>query len=191
LIRRPDGHHRLDGLSDMLYPDAGSKPQSRPASEQAAVSHPDERIGAMKRVMATVFMLGAAFAAGFVARDAVPGEAVAQAQARPRVYELRTYTAAPGRLDALHARFRDHILKFFAMHGMTSVAFFKPTDAPLSQTTMIYLISHESREAAAKNWAEFRNDPEWKKVQAADTGGPLTSKIESVFLEPTDYSPLK
>jgi hypothetical protein len=105
------------------------------------------------------------------------------------VYELRTYTAAEGKLDALHARFRDHILGFFKKHGMTSVVYFKPMDAPLSQTTMIYLLSHESREAAAKSWAAFRDDPDWKKVSA--DGGPVTSKVESVFLEPTDYSPMK
>jgi len=129
------------------------------------------------------------FTAGFATRGLLPGEAVAQAQSRPRVYELRTYTAAEGKLDALHARFRDHILGFFKKHGMTSVVYFKPMDAPLSQTTMIYLLSHESREAAAKSWAAFRDDPDWKKVSA--DGGPVTSKVESVFLEPTDYSPMK
>ena len=120
----------------------------------------------------------------------MPGEAVAHAQAKPRVYELRTYTAAEGRLDVLHATFRDHILGFFQKHGMRSVVYFKPVDAPLSQTILIYLLSHDSREAAAKSWADFRNDPEWKTVQAS-VGGPMTSKVESVFLEPTDYSPMK
>ena len=72
---------------------------------------------------------------------------------------------------------------------MTDVVNFKPMDAPLSQTTLIYLLSHESREAAAKSWAAFRADPEWRKVSAG--GPPLTSKVESVFLEPTDYSPMK
>jgi hypothetical protein len=148
-----------------------------------------ERNRAMKKTMVSVLGLAAAFAAGFAARGVMPGEAVAHAQARPRVYELRTYTAAEGKLDALHARFKDHILGFFQKHGMTSVVYFKPMDAPLSQTTLIYLLSHESREAAAKSWAEFRDDPDWKKISAS--GGPLTSKVESVFLQPTDYSPMK
>ena len=117
------------------------------------------------------------------------GEAVVQAQARPRVYELRTYTAAEGKLDALHTRFKDHILGFFQKHGMKNVVYFKPMDAPLSQTTLIYLVSHDSREAAAKSWAAFRDDPEWKKVSAG--GPPLAANVESVFLEPTDYSPMK
>ncbi len=144
---------------------------------------------AMTKTIWNGLVLAAAFTVGFVVRGAMPGEVTVQAQARPRVYELRTYTAADGKLDALHARFREHVLAFFQKHGMKSVVYFKPMDAPLSQTTLIYLLSHESREAAAKSWAEFRDDPEWKKVSAG--GPPLTSKVESVFLEPTDYSPMK
>ena len=136
-----------------------------------------------------MLVLGATFAAGFAVRGAVTDESVAHAQSRPRVYELRTYTAADGRLDALHARFREHILGFFQKHGMTNVVYFKPMDAPLSQTTLIYLVSHESREAAAKSWDAFRNDPDWKKLSAET--GPLASKVESVFVVPTDYSPMK
>jgi len=137
----------------------------------------------------TALVLAATFAAGFAARGVMPGEAVAQAQAKPRVYELRTYTAVEGKLDLLHSRFKTHIMGFFAKHGMTNVVYFKPMDAPLSQTTLIYLVSHESREAAAKSWDAFRNDPDWKKASAET--GPLASKVESVFLEPTDYSPMK
>lgn len=73
---------------------------------------------------------------------------------------------------------------------MTNVVYFKPMDAPLSQTTLIYLVSHESREAAAKSWSAFQNDAEWQKVASAG-GGAMASKVESVFLEPTDYSPMK
>jgi hypothetical protein len=144
----------------------------------------------MKQALLSVFALAAVFAAGFAVRGPLPGEAVAHAQARPRVYELRTYTAVDGRLDALHARFRDHLLGFFKKHGMTNVVYFKPMDAPLSQTTLIYLLSHESREAAAASWKAFQNDAEWKKVSSAG-GGALSSKVESMFLEPTDYSPMK
>jgi hypothetical protein len=143
----------------------------------------------MKKSM-TALGLAAAFVAGMATDRLMPGDTVAHAQARPRVYELRTYTAIEGRLDALHARFKDHLLGFFQKHGMTNVVYFKPMDAPLSQNTLIYLVSHESREAAAKSWSAFQNDPEWKKVSSAG-GGPMSSKVESVFLVPTDYSPLK
>jgi hypothetical protein len=144
----------------------------------------------MKKSMVYGLGLVLAFAAGLAVRGELPGEAVAQAQARSRVYELRTYTAVEGRLDALHGRFRDHLLGFFKKHGMTNVGYFKPMDAPLSGSTMIYLVSHESREAAAKSWSAFQNDPEWKKV-SSEGGGPVASKVVSVFLEPTDYSPMK
>ena len=143
----------------------------------------------MKKAILSALMLAATFAAGFAARGVLPGEAVLDAQAKSRVYELRTYTAVDGRLDLLHSRFKEHIMGFFQKHGMTNVAYFKPMDAPLSQTTLIYLVSHESREAAAKSWDGFRNDPEWKKLSAET--GPLASKVVSVFLTPTDYSPMK
>lgn len=143
----------------------------------------------MKKTLMTALVLAATFAAGFAARGAMPGEAVAHAETKSRVYELRTYTAVEGRLDLLHSRFREHIMGFFQKHGMTNVVYFKPMDAPLSQTTLIYLVSHESREAAAKSWDAFRNDPDWKKLSAET--GPLASKVESVFVVPTDYSPMK
>lgn len=144
----------------------------------------------MKKALLYGLGLVMAFGAGLGVQGVLPGEAVAQAQGRSRVYELRTYTAVEGRLDALHSRFRDHLLGFFKKHGMTNVVYFKPMDAPLSQSTMIYIVSHDSREAAAKSWAAFQNDPEWKKVSSAG-GGPVAAKVESVFLEPTDYSPMK
>ena len=38
-----------------------------------------------------------------------------------RYFEMRTYYAAPAKLDALQARFRDHTLSLFEKHGMTNV----------------------------------------------------------------------
>ena len=109
-----------------------------------------------------------------------------------RVFEIRTYTAAEGKLDALHARFRDHTLAIFKKHDMTSIGYFKPRDAPLKQNTLIYILGHPSREAATKNWQAFRDDPEWQQVKAAsEAQGPLTTKIESVFADPTNYSPMR
>src|SRR6185503_11453673 len=122
-------------------------------------------------------------------RGLVPAEPVAYAQA-PRVFELRTYTVPADKLDALHTRFREQTLpKFFKTHGMTSVWYGKPIDAPLSQTTMAYLLAFPSRDAAKKSWDSFRADPEWAKAAAASGVGPV--KVDSVFFEPTDYSPLK
>jgi hypothetical protein len=135
--------------------------------------------------------IGAAFVLGFLARGVAPGEPVAHAQSA-RVFELRTYTAPDGKLEELHTRFRDHTLRIFKNHGMTNVAYFKPQDAPLSQNTLVYLISHQSRDAAKANWAAFQADPEWQKVASeSQKNGKIVAKVESVFLDPTDYSPLK
>ena len=143
----------------------------------------------MKKMMWSSLGLSAAFVAGFAAGGVLPGESAAHAQAAPRVFELRTYTPDAGKLDLLHARFRDHTLRLFQRHGMTNVWYGKPMDAPLSQTTLIYLLAHQSREAAKKSWDAFRADPEWTAVAKQSGVGPV--KVESVFLEPTDYSPMK
>lgn len=142
----------------------------------------------MKKMLWTGTALAAAFAAGFVARDLAP----AYAQAGPRVFELRTYTAPEGKLENLHARFRDHTTRLFRKHGMTNVAYFRPQDAPLSQNTLIYVLAYPSREAAKASWDAFRNDPDWKKVAAeTQANGPIVANVQSVFMTPADYSPMK
>ncbi len=146
-----------------------------------------------KRLIVLLFVIFV-FAAGFAAGRLTnfKGATVAQAEDQKRVFELRTYTTNEGKLDALQKRFREHTMKLFEKHGMTNVGYWTPQDAPLSQNTLIYIISHQSREAAKKNWAEFGSDPEWKKVaQESEAQGKIVSKVESVFMDATDYSPLK
>src|ERR1044071_8720622 len=134
----------------------------------------------MKKMLSIVAVV-AAVGAGFVARGVMPGESVAHAQAGGRVFELRTYTAPDGKLEELHKRFRDHTLRIFKKHGMTSVGYFRPQDAPLSQNTLIYIISHDNREQAKKNWAAFQADPEWQKVaNDSQVNGKIVAKVESV-----------
>ena len=107
------------------------------------------------------------------------------------VFELRTYTALEGKLDNLHARFRDHTMRIFEKHGMTNVGYWAPQDEPLSENILIYIISHESREAAAESWASFRDDPEWQKVsRESQVDGRIVSNVEQVFMKATDYSPM-
>ena len=120
------------------------------------------------------------------------GRATTAHAAANHVYEIRTYTAEPGKLDALHARFRDYTMRIFKKHGMTSVGYFAPMDEPLSKNTLVYILSFPNRDAAKKSWDEFRNDPEWQKVQKeSEANGKLVGHIESVFAEPTEYSPMK
>ena len=109
-----------------------------------------------------------------------------------QVFEIRTYTAEPGKLEALHARFRDHTQQIFSKHSMTSVGYFAPSDEPLSKNTLIYILAFPNRDAAKKSWDEFRSDPEWQKVQKeSEANGKLVTKVDSVFADPTDYSPMK
>ena len=133
----------------------------------------------------------AMFGAGFLVHGLLPDDQVAYAQSA-RIFELRTYTAPEGKLEALHARFKDDTLRLFKKHGMENIAYFRPADTPLSQNTMMYLLAFPNREAAKKSWADFQADPEWQKINAdTQKDGRIVSKLESVFLEPTDYSPLK
>lgn len=109
-----------------------------------------------------------------------------------RVFEIRTYTTAEGKLQDLHRRFRDHTLKLFERHGMVNIAYWTPQDPKLASNTLIYVLAHDSRQAAAANWAAFMNDPEWKQVRAAsEANGKIVIKVESTFTQATDFSPLK
>ena len=106
------------------------------------------------------------------------------------VYELRVYHASAGKLPDLLARFREHTDKLFARHGMKSVAYWTPVDEPDKSSTLIYILYHPSREAAAANWKAFQDDPEWKSVkEKSEANGKLTDKIDSTFMALTDFSP--
>ena len=122
--------------------------------------------------------------------DRLSGEA--RAQPADRVFELRTYTTLPGRLDALNARFADHTIRLFEKHGMTNIGYFTPQDSPLAENTLIYLLAHESREAADASWAAFMDDPEWKTVaENSQRDGKILEKVERSFLDPTYYSQMR
>jgi hypothetical protein len=120
------------------------------------------------------------------------GASVAHAQNAGRVFELRTYTAPEGKLPDLHARFRNHTMRMFERHGIKNVGYWVPQDAPTKDNTLIYIISHESRAAAKKSWAAFGADPEWQKVaKESQMNGKIVAGITSVYMDPTDYSPIK
>jgi len=110
-----------------------------------------------------------------------------------RIFELRTYTCNEGKLEALKTRFRDHTIEIFKRHGMESIGYWIPQDPEKSKTTLIYIISHASREQATKNWREFGADPEWKKVAAeSEANGKILAKApESVYMDAADFSQIK
>jgi hypothetical protein len=146
----------------------------------------------LKDVRFLMTITSAVFVAGILLGTLFQPRSAVHAESAKRVFEIRTYTAQEGKLDALNARFRNHTIPIFEKHGMKNVGYWVPQDAPLKQNTLIYILAHPSREAAAKNWEAFRNDPEWQKARAdSEAKGPLVSRVESVFVAATDYSPMK
>ena len=134
----------------------------------------------------------AIFALGMISGSVIQLTSVAEAQSAARVFELRTYTTHPGRLDALHARFANHTIRLFERHGMTNIGYFVPQDDPLAENTLVYVLAHESREVAKASWAAFIADPEWQEAyQASISDGPIVDELESVFMDATDYSMMK
>jgi len=106
------------------------------------------------------------------------------------VYELRVYHTYEGKLDDLLRRFREHTVKLFEKHGMKNVAYWTPTDEPLKNKTLVYILAHPSREAATANWKAFGEDAEWKSVRdKSEENGKIVEKVDSTFLVMTDFSP--
>ena len=109
--------------------------------------------------------------------------------AENRVFEMRTYTTHEGKLEALLARFRGHTTKLFERHGMTNIGYWVPKDKP---NTLVYILAHKSADAAKASFDKFRQDPEWIKARdASEANGKIVVKVESVFMDPTDFSKLK
>jgi len=145
----------------------------------------------MKRTLLAIVAVSTSFLFGFIARGSLVS--AEPAPLADRVFELRTYTAPPGKLEALKTRFRDHTIRIFQRHGMESIGYWVPVDPEKSKTTLVYIISHASQEQAKKNWAAFISDPEWRKVAAeSEKDGKILAKApESMFMTPTDFSKLK
>ncbi len=115
-----------------------------------------------------------------------------KAAAKDRLFEMRTYIAAPGKLDALNARFRDHTNKLFVKHGMTLIGYWTPVDGEAAKNTLVYILAYPDKESREKSWKAFREDPEWNKARAeSEKDGKLVEKVEEKFLKPTDYSPIR
>jgi hypothetical protein len=109
-----------------------------------------------------------------------------------KVYELRTYHASPGKMEALQARFRDHTCKLFKKHGFELIGFWTPTKGEEAKDILVYIVAFPSVEAQKKAWQDFRADPDWIKAKAeSEKEGSLTTKVESKNLTATDFSPLR
>ncbi len=132
------------------------------------------------------------FVVGFMLGSTIQEIQDLEAQSAMRVFELRTYTAPEGKLSNLQARFRDHTMRIFENHGMANIGSWTPQDEPNSSNTLVYIIAHDSREAAAASWDAFRSDPEWQTVsRESQVDGRIVSGVVSVFLDPLDFSPIQ
>ncbi len=134
-----------------------------------------------------VMLVLGVFATGFFL-----GEERGKAASNARVFEMRTYYTHPGKLPNLLARFRNHTTKLFEKHGMANIGYWVPQDSPAKDNTLIYIISHPSRDAADKAWKDFQGDETWKKVRAAsEESGKIVEKVDRVFMDATDFSKIK
>jgi hypothetical protein len=181
--------------SRLVYLLAYRDRQSRDASWKAFMEDPDwtkaaadsETDGKLVAKVDSVFLKPTDFSEGFSGLG----------KGKAHLFEMRTYTAMPGRLPNLHSRFRDHTLALFGKHGMTNLAYFQPADGqPAADDTLVYFLAHNDLDSATKSWAGFRADPDWlaaKKASENKAGGSLTAEggVVSVFLKPTDFSPVK
>jgi hypothetical protein len=105
-----------------------------------------------------------------------------------RCFEMRVYHTAPGKMEALHKRFREHTLRLFEKHGMTSIGYWVPVDA--ADQRLHFVLAYPSREARETSWKAFMADPDWQAAaKASEVGGKLVEKVDSTFLTATDFSP--
>jgi NIPSNAP len=146
----------------------------------------------MPCALLTALLLSACMVPAFAGGE--PEESQAQNTDTPRrVFELRTYYTNEGKLNDLHKRFRDHTCRLLKQHGAELIGFWTPLDEKDGKSSkLIYLVAFPSREAARKTWEEFGKDPAWRKVyEESHKNGALVGKVDSVFMEPTDYSEMK
>ncbi len=138
----------------------------------------------LKMVGISLFSLSIGLGAGILVSTS--------AQDMGKVFELRIYTATPGNLDNLHARFRDHTTRIFGNHGMKVVGYWTPTSEEESENTLVYMLEHASQDAADASWRSFGQDPEWDRVaEASNANGQILGGIERRYMKATDYSPMK
>lgn len=107
------------------------------------------------------------------------------------VFELRVYTAPPGKMPDLLKRFENHTTRIFERHGMVNIGYWLPIEQK-DGDKIYYILKHKSRAAAAASWKAFGADPEWIKVSAeSEANGPIVSEVESTFLTSTEFSAIK
>lgn len=106
------------------------------------------------------------------------------------LYEMRTYEALPGRLQAVQSQFRDGFNQMFQRHGMQVVGYWTYVHGGWSDQ-LLYLMAFEDAADRERKWAAFYADPQFREVLEMSGGAPAVARIRSEILRPTDYSPLQ
>lgn len=106
------------------------------------------------------------------------------------IYELRSYTAMPGRLPALLARFAEVTTKFWAKHDIVQVGSWT-VETGSNNRRLYYILAWKSLGERERRWTAFMADPDWIKARTlGEENGPVIETIENSFLKPTSFSPL-
>lgn len=108
-----------------------------------------------------------------------------------RFFELRVYHGVPGKLPVMEARFREKTSKILARHNLKVVGYWVTVDASASENSFIFMLAHQSREDAKKNWEAVRSDPEFQEIEKAEQAEKTLEKAELIYMRPTDFSPMK
>jgi hypothetical protein len=111
--------------------------------------------------------------------------------ATDRVFELRVYHAAPDKMPVLESNCRDTWSKLLAKHDLKVEGYWVSEGTPAWDNTFIYLVAHSSREEAKKNWDAMRADPDVQELLKAERADKLVEKIDSTYMRPADFSPMK
>jgi hypothetical protein len=106
-------------------------------------------------------------------------------------FEMRTYYAAPGKLGALQARFRDFTNKLMVKHGMEIIGFWVAVSKDAGPpNTLVCILGYPSREARDRDWHEFSADLEWAAVKAeSEKNGRLIEKVDTLFMTTATCAP--
>ena len=114
------------------------------------------------------------------------GWGYAQAPPPTGFFELRIYTALPGKRDALAARFANRTAAIYARHGITNVGYWIPQQTVpaldiSAEQTFIYIRGYPSREERDKRVKARGDDPEFNEVVTQAERNPETRLIERIY----------
>jgi len=107
---------------------------------------------------------------------------------KPRIFELRTYESHSKKANKKKIEmFNRGEIAIFRRTGLRPV-FFGETMIGSKLPSLTYMLVFDDMQAREKNWAAFRDDPEWKKMSTSPEFADIVSNITNVILRPTSYS---